>query len=121
MTRSLRSRPPGVLAAVVAVSTLLVVPALHGALDHVRLSCSVDATGCHVAAPEAALANTSATPGCPLCLASGQARSLLSRGAGPPPATPRPQLAAPRLPAPPPLPAPLALAVSAPRAPPLSS
>ena len=119
MSRALRSRALAALAAAAAVSALLVGPALHGALQHTHPGCAAPAAGCELAAPEAALGTSPGVLACPLCLASGQARTLLPRGEAVGSALRRDAVAVPHPPAPPPLPTPLARAVSAPRAPPL--
>ncbi len=81
MTRAHWRRLPARAAALLAFSALLVVPALHGSLGHRHDRCAPErVSGCQLAAGDARVAAVSGVGVCPLCLASGQARSLLPSG-----------------------------------------
>ncbi len=121
MSRGLRCRVLGGLAALAAASALLFVPVLHGALAHAPASCAPVPAGCEVAAGGAALGSAPGALACPICLASGQARTLLTGGDTQALVSTGGSVATPLLPAQPPLPTPFARAVSAPRAPPRSA
>lgn len=122
MARALEPWMLSRFAVLAALAALLVVPALHGTLDHQHARCDgAAASGCELAAADASLAGAAGAGVCPLCLASSQARTLLVASAGEglaaSDATARP-LALPAVPA---APTPLARAICAPRAPPVRS
>ena len=115
------SRSP-ILRAGVCVASLVAligISAWHGALSHGHLRCDgVETDRCSALGADPGLEAAGAQAPCPLCLASGQARTLLqirTLEAAPGPLA----VASPTLPAAPSLPAATRRGPSGPRAPPL--